>query len=119
MVAAHFTGIHAGTGKQLQGDAHLLQSVRDILTTPLGSRVARRDYGSAVPFLLDHPINQLTTLRIQSAAVSALLRWEPRVRPERIAFEYDGDGRLVATAHVRRVADGRALTLNVQLTGVA
>jgi len=37
------TGIDASTGKALGGIAHVRQSVRDILTTPLGTRVMRRD----------------------------------------------------------------------------
>jgi len=39
-------GIHAVTGRSLAGLGHLNQSIRDILTTPIGSRVMRRQYGS-------------------------------------------------------------------------
>lgn len=39
-------GVNSRTGKRLSGVAHLRQSVRDILTTPVGSRVLIRDYGS-------------------------------------------------------------------------
>uniref|UniRef100_UPI0026076D20 ATPase domain-containing protein n=1 Tax=uncultured Sphingobium sp. TaxID=316087 RepID=UPI0026076D20 len=31
--------------------------VRDILTTPIGSRLMRRDYGSLIPELIDQPAN--------------------------------------------------------------
>lgn len=34
------------TGRVIDQDAHLTQSITDILTTPKGSRVMRRDYGS-------------------------------------------------------------------------
>lgn len=68
------------TGQRLGLREHLLQSIADILVTPLGSRVMRRDYGSLVPALLDHPNNALTRLRLYSAAASALARWEPRLR---------------------------------------
>lgn len=44
-------GTDANTGKALEGMAHLRQSIRDILGTPLGSRVMRRDYGSELPAL--------------------------------------------------------------------
>lgn len=50
-------GMDATTGKPLSGDAHLAQSVADILTTPIGSRVMRRSYGSLIPSLIDAPIN--------------------------------------------------------------
>jgi Bacteriophage baseplate protein W len=45
-------GIDASTGKNISGLAHLRQSVRDILSTPIGTRVLRRDYGSRLPRLV-------------------------------------------------------------------
>ncbi|MGV6379234.1 GPW/gp25 family protein, partial [Escherichia coli] len=45
-----------GTGN-LNDMEHLKQSVRDILITPLASRVMRREYGSLVPDLIDEPMN--------------------------------------------------------------
>jgi phage baseplate assembly protein W len=50
-------GLDASTGKQLSGMAHLRQSVRDILTTPIGTRVMRRDYGSRLYRLVDATMN--------------------------------------------------------------
>lgn len=47
-------GVNSRTGKRLSGVAHLRQSVRDILTTPVGSRVLIRDYGSELFSLLDN-----------------------------------------------------------------
>lgn len=73
-------GMHATTGRLLEGDAHLMQSVADILTTPVGSRVQRRDYGSLLPELLDQPFNSATRLRLFGAAATALMRWEPRLQ---------------------------------------
>lgn len=72
-------GVDAATGVDLEGLAHLRQSVADILTTPLGSRVMRRDYGSELPDLIDQPANPAQRLRVVSAAVTALARWEPRL----------------------------------------
>ena len=45
------------TGESIDGLAHLKQSVNDILTTPIGSRVMRRDYGCGLVELLDSPID--------------------------------------------------------------
>lgn len=67
------------TGRALMPTEHLRQSVGDILATPIGTRVMRRDYGSQVPMLVDQPDNALTQLRLMSAAASALMRWEPRL----------------------------------------
>ncbi len=74
------------TGQRLGLREHLMQSVGDIICTPLGSRVMRRDYGSLVPELLDQPDNALTQLRVYAAAASALLRWEPRLRVTGLAL---------------------------------
>lgn len=73
------TGMNALTGRWLTGEAHLHQSVHDILLTPQGTRVMRRDYGSLLPALLDLPQNAATRLKIMSAAYLALWRWEPRL----------------------------------------
>jgi phage baseplate assembly protein W len=74
------TGMNAHTGRALEGLEHIQQSVRDILTTPIGSRVMRRDYGSLLPELIDMPLNDATLLQAYSASVMALIRWEPRIR---------------------------------------
>ncbi|RZJ62939.1 MAG: hypothetical protein EON49_00595 [Acidovorax sp.] len=72
------------TGRSITGVEHLLQSLGDILTTPIGSRVMRREYGSLVPELIDHPDNLRTQVRVFAAVASALMRWEPRFRLSRI-----------------------------------
>lgn len=73
-------GVDRSTGRVLGGDAHLAQSIRDILTTPIGSRVMRRDYGSRIPDLIDAPLNAATIVDFWSAVAEALDAWEPRVR---------------------------------------
>lgn len=79
-------GIDAITGQAMSGDAHIRQSLRDILTTPIGSRVMRRDYGSLVPELIDQPINPSLQLRLVSTIFTAILIWEPRVKPLRVTL---------------------------------
>ena len=71
-------GIDASTGKSISGLAHLRQSVRDILTTPIGTRVMRRDYGSRLYRLVDAPMNDATHLDMMAATYEALETWEPR-----------------------------------------
>ncbi len=44
----------AGTGT-LTDEDHVWQSVNDILLTPVGSRLMRRNYGSLCPDLIDSP----------------------------------------------------------------
>ena len=76
--------MNAETGKELTGLAHLRQSVRGILTTPIGTRVMRREYGSRLMGLVDAPLTPATLTDIYAAASAALRRWEPRLRVERI-----------------------------------
>jgi hypothetical protein len=49
----------AGTGT-LTDEDHVWQSVNDILLTPVGSRLMRRNYGSLCPDLIDSPQNDVT-----------------------------------------------------------
>ena len=53
--AMNWRGMNADTGRTLSETAHILQSVRNILTTPIGTRVMRRDYGSEIFSLIDQP----------------------------------------------------------------
>lgn len=73
------SGMHRATGRALSGIDHLRQSIADILTTPIGSRVMRRGYGSALPTLVDQPDNGTTRVRVYAATASAIMRWEPRL----------------------------------------
>lgn len=89
-------GTNAETGKELTGLAHLRQSVRDILTTPIGTRVMRREYGSRLMELVDAPLTPATLTEIYAAAAEALGRWEPRLRVERIRASAAGGGNSAA-----------------------
>lgn len=101
-------GMDRRTGRALAGADHLRQSIDDILGTPLGTRICRRDYGSLIPELLDQPANDVGRLRIFAAAAHALLRQEGRARLERIAL-VPGDTPHSATLRLtgRRAENGR------------
>lgn len=72
------------TGSAIDEPAHIRQSIADILTTPIGSRVMRREYGSLLPELIDQPLNGATIVRLYAATAAALMRWERRVRLSRV-----------------------------------
>jgi phage baseplate assembly protein W len=80
-------GMSRTTAKDLEGFDHLKQSIEDILTTPVGSRVHRRDYGSNLPRLVDRPINSSLVSDLVAATAEALDRWEPRLRLERVQID--------------------------------
>ncbi|HBO9736444.1 GPW/gp25 family protein [Pseudomonas aeruginosa] len=77
-------GLDRRTGQPLSGVAHLKQSIEDILTTPLGTRRMRPEYGSKLRRLIDLPVNDGWKSAVQAEVARALGRWEPRLRLERV-----------------------------------
>ena len=77
-------GTHRHTGRSIDTRTHIDQSIADILTTPIGSRVERREYGSRLPRLVDAPMNAETVGLMRSSTAEALLRWEPRIQLRRV-----------------------------------
>jgi phage baseplate assembly protein W len=107
-------GMDALTGKPLSGDAHLAQSVKDIITTPVGSRTMRRDYGSLIPRLIDAPINATTPMLVRAATVLAIRQWEPRLSIARVRlFGSPSTGKLTIQIIGQRADTGRPITLSI------
>lgn len=97
------------TGMAIGTLEHIRQSIGDILTTPIGTRVMRREYGSLLPYLVDAPMDQATVIDIIHASAGAIARWEPRVRVERIEVDTAADdGRLTLALDLRVLATGEA-----------
>lgn len=69
-----YLGMSQNNGQAITDTDHLRQSVRDILLTPQGSRVARREYGSLLSVLIDQPQNPALRLQIISAVYMGLSR---------------------------------------------
>jgi len=65
-------------GKDISEINHLKQSISNILTTPIGSRIMRRDYGSNLFNKIDHPVNGELIAGIYLYIVESLFIWEPR-----------------------------------------
>lgn len=82
-------GMNAATGRSISAGAHLRQSIGKILTTPSGTCVERRSFGSEVPDLLDAPNNGATRTRLYAAVATSLMRWEPRVTLTRVQLNAD------------------------------
>ncbi|MEX0304350.1 MAG: GPW/gp25 family protein [Leisingera sp.] len=105
-------GIDATTGKSLSGLDHLRQSVRDILTTPIGTRVMRRDYGSRLYSLVDEPMNDATRLDMMAATYEALETWEPRLQLDSISVEMPEPGNVLVSLQGVYLPDGQPVTLD-------
>jgi len=88
-VAASLTGMSRTTGAALSGIAHLEQSLGDLISTPLGTRVMRRDYGCLMFDLLDAPLHAATGLLCVNAIAMAVTRWEPRLTLTQVLLSGD------------------------------
>jgi len=99
--------------------ADIAQSVQTIVTTPVGSRLRRRPFGSHVFHLLDAPGTAAGALRIIAAAADPVERWEPRVTVLRGRLVPGLDGAATLTLDLALRTDGRPLTVEVPLTGAA
>jgi phage baseplate assembly protein W len=79
----------------MSGVEHLCQSLADILSTPLGSRRMRPEYGSNIPRMVDQPVSPGWIAAVQSDAARAIVRWEPRILLRRVSLVSLIDGRPV------------------------
>ncbi len=104
-------GMSRTKGQQIAGLSHLRQSITDILTTPIGSRVMRRDYGSRLFELVDAPLDGSTLIALFAATAEALDRWEPRFRLERVQVQSGEPGRVVLLLQGKYLPDGREVTM--------
>ena len=107
-----YLGMSHSNGKAITDADHLRQSVRDILLTPQGSRIARRDYGSLLSVLIDQPQNPALRLQIMSAVYMALSRWEPRLTLDSITISSNFDGSMVVDLTGQR-NNGAPVSLSV------
>ncbi len=113
------SGMNRSGGRAVEGIEHLRQSIGDILSTPIGSRIARRTYGSLLPELIDQPDNGTTRVRMCAATAGALMRWEPRIRVSRITLERgDRPGQVLldlAGLYIPRSGPVQALQIHIPL----
>lgn len=107
-----YIGMNQDNGKAISDADHLRQSVRDILLTPQGSRIARREYGSLLSALIDQPQNPALRLQIMAAVYVSLSRWEPRLTLDSITIHNSFDGSMVVELTGKR-NNGAPVSLSV------
>jgi uncharacterized protein len=94
-------GMDRTTGRWIGGWQHTSQSLRDIVSTPLETRVLRRMYGADDDAIQDKPINAHVITTAVMATAIPVARWEPRVELSRVAiFAASVVGRLGLAMHV-------------------
>lgn len=109
--------MNVNTGKTIAEIAHIKQSIANILSTPIGSRVMRRDYGSRLFERIDQPINGELIAEIYSDIVEAISTWEPRFEVEQVTLQSINKGKIVIDLEGSFVKDGQKIVLeNISIT---
>lgn len=103
------------TGRLISRAESIRQSISDILTTPVGSRLMRREYGSLVPDLIDQPLNPVTILQLYSAVVMSVMRWEDRITLSSVRLTSLTSGQLELAIEGEEVDTSEQLNLNIPL----
>ncbi|NIE51723.1 GPW/gp25 family protein (plasmid) [Pantoea dispersa] len=114
-MTTRYIGMNRNTGRTITDADHISQSMSDILRTPVGSRVMRRDYGSLLSSLIDMPQNDALNLQLMSACYMALLKWEPSVTITWLTIERQFTGQMVVdlTGEIKGSGDPLSLTIPV------
>ena len=110
-------GMNAETGRELTGLEHLKQSIADILNTPIGSRVMRRDYGSRLFELIDAPINRSTVVDIVAETAEALMKWEDRLVVGAVDMTSAQLGQITLKITGKYILDGKIVQLSEIVVG--
>ena len=116
-MTARYLGMNRSDGLTVTDLEHISQSIGDILRTPVGSRVMRRDYGSLLASMIDQPQTPALRLQIMAACYSAIQKWEPRVNLSTITFERsETDGGLYVDITGTRSTGGQPFSLTIPLS---
>ncbi|HHH2128877.1 TPA: GPW/gp25 family protein [Yersinia enterocolitica] len=117
MTTYKYIGMNRNNGLAIGDIDHIRQSISDILTTPQGTRVMRRDYGSLLSTLIDQPQNHALRLKMMAAVYGAVMRWEPRVTLNAISITTQINGQMIVDLSGSRTDSDSRLSLAVPLGG--
>jgi len=62
------------------GIESIIQSINNIIATPIGSRFFQPEFGSRIPEMLFEIQDDTTEIMLINEAYSSIQRWEPRVQ---------------------------------------
>lgn len=91
------------------------QSIEDIITTPIGTRVMRREYGSIFPDLIDQPMSDVLVVKMYSAIYTPVSRWEDRISIESLKISKITSGLMQLDLEAVHMITGQPLNLNIPL----
>ncbi|VEA92711.1 GPW/gp25 family protein [Yersinia pseudotuberculosis] len=117
MTTYKYSGMNRNSGLQIDDIDHIRQSISDILATPQGTRVMRRDYGSLLSTLINQPQNPALRLKMMAAVYGAVMRWEPRVTLNAISITTLSNGKMIVDLTGSRTDSDSRLSLAVPLGG--
>lgn len=104
-------------GRNISEINHLKQSISNILTTPIGSRTMRRDYGSNLFNKIDHPVNGELIAEIYLDIVESLFIWEPRFELDQVVVQNIENGKITIDLEGSFLSNGEKITLeNIEIT---
>ena len=112
-MTARYLGMNRSDGLTVTDLEHISQSIGDILRTPVGSRVMRRDSGSLLASMIDQPALEL---QIKVACYMAVLKWEPRVTLSSVTTARSFDGRMTVTLTGQHNDTGQPLSLTIPVS---
>ncbi|ELA3332999.1 GPW/gp25 family protein [Klebsiella pneumoniae] len=115
-MTVRYLGMNRLTGESISDVDHISQSIGDILRTPVGSRVMRREYGSLLSEMIDQPQTPALELQIMAACYMAILKWEPRVKLTSITTTRQFDGQMVVDVTGQITDTGESLSLTIPVS---
>ncbi|AQW80793.1 GPW/gp25 family protein [Campylobacter pinnipediorum] len=74
--------------------ASIEESIKDILLTPLGSRVMLPDYGSRIFELVDKKVDDEFRANLACYVIEAIQKWEKRVKIDEVRLVSAKDHKL-------------------------
>lgn len=115
-MTTRYLGMNRASGRALTDSEHISQSLSDILRTPVGSRVMRRNYGSLLSQMIDQPQTPALELQIMVACYMAILQWEPRVQLSSVTTERQFNGQMVVNLEGQLHDTGEPLLLTLPVS---
>jgi len=108
-------GMDRFTGEQIDGAALRRQSITDVLTTPIGTRVLRRRYGCFLFDLVDTPATPAGRLKVVAAVAHALAVWVPEIRMLSASVTVSATGKALISVTYEEKASSEQASVEVPL----
>lgn len=81
------TGCDRLTGKSIEGLEYLKQRIENVLSTPIGSVLMKRDFGSNLYLYVDAPVDRDFRAKIYREVAVALNQWVPDFELSKIELD--------------------------------